>query len=345
MNVILRAGQLDKESVPLLSLLQKQLSVAIDRRRMDWLYRLCPHGEAKVWVAEEEDSGRLVGAAAVFPRRINLAGSTGNGFVLGDFCVSADHRSLGLAIRLQRKCLESVQDGTFAAGYDLPGKSMMAVYSRLGSPPGGEMVRMVKLLRADGKIAGKVKSKILARALSNAANAVLAFQRGSSPQRKSGASFELQQGRCGEEYTDLAHSVGARLGVCVDRSAEYLNWRYFDHPHQKYEILAARRQGRLVGYVTFQQEGIKACIVDWFGREPGDLHRDLLRGMMTLVKSRGCESIQGHVLASHPYRSDLQSLGFRPRESSPVVFLGPPAQQSATTGNNNWLLMDGDREG
>ena len=339
MKVILRPGELDNDTAPLLTLLQEQLSPLIDRRRFDWLYRQCPHGVATVWVAEESGSGKLVGAATVFPRRVHFDGSSRNGFVLGDFCVSANYRSLGLAIQLQRKCLESIRNGAFAVGFDLPSKSMLAIYRRLGSAPSGQMLRMARVLRTEGKIAAKVKSETATLILSKAANALLKLQ-GGSLEIKSGISVEIQQGRCGKEFTDLSYGVGDRLGTCVERSAEYLNWRYLDHPQRKYEILAARRQGRLEGYLTLCQEGPVATLVDWFGRDPLELRKDLIRGMLALLNTRGCESVQVAVLESHTYRGDLQSLGFRPRESSPVIFWGGAVQQP----NRNWLLMDGDRE-
>jgi hypothetical protein len=344
MKVNLRLGELDSDTAPLLRLLQEQLSPSIDRRRFDWLYRQCPHGEAIVWVAEESDSGRLVAAATVFPRKVRFGGRSENGFVLGDFCVSASYRSLGLAIQLQRKCLESIHIGAFAAGFDLPSRSMLAIYRRLGSVPGGQLVRMARVLRAEGKILAKVKSKTAARVLGKAANALLKLQ-GGSLRIQSGISVEIQQGRCGQEFTDLWNGVGDRLGTCVERSAEYLNWRYLDHPQQKYEILAARRQGRLEGYLTLCQESAVATVVDWFGREPAEVRNDLIRGMIVLLKTRQCESVQAAVLESHRYRADLQSLGFRPRESSSVVFFGAAVQRPKSKGENgNWLLMDGDRE-
>src|SRR5260370_16749452 len=123
------------------------------------------------------------------------------------------------------------------------------------------MVRMVKLLRADGKIAVKVKLRTVASLLSGIANLVLRVQHG-SPRRQSGVSFEVQEGRCGQEYTDLARSVQGRLGICVDRTAEYLNWRYLDHPHEKYEILAARRKGRFEWHVAFPPESTRAEVLN-----------------------------------------------------------------------------------
>src|SRR5260370_26047075 len=124
------------------------------------------------------------------------------------------------------------------------------------------MVRMVKLLRADGKIAVKVKLRTVASLLSGIANLVLRVQHG-SPRRQSGVSFEVQEGRCGQEDTDLARSVQGRLGICVDRTAEYLNCRYLDHPHEKYEILAAGRNGQVEGGEAFLQVRRRATGFAW----------------------------------------------------------------------------------
>jgi len=344
MSHVLRVGELKTEAAALLSLLQTNLSPFIDGGRMDWLYRLGPHGEAKVWVAVEESTGRLVGAASVFPRKLYLNGELVNGFVLGDFCVAKEHRSMGLALRLQRKCLEYVQDGRFAAGYDLPSKSMLAIYQRIGMKAEGSMVRMVKLLRADEKIAARVSFGPAAKVMSGAVNSVLALGKFALRLRTS-AELKLQQGKCQKEFTELANSIGNRLGTCVDRSAEYLNWRFLSHPQHKYEILTARYHGKLAGYLVFFQEGKKAAVADWFCQEPRKLRKDLIRGLVKLLNARGCESVHAAVLADHAYYSDLLSLGFRPRESSSVIFLRPNGEANAAAGNTNWLLMDGDREG
>jgi GNAT superfamily N-acetyltransferase len=344
MSVILRAGDLDRDAAPLLKLLQVQLSGSMDLSRFDWLYRKCPHGNAQVWLAAEADSGRLVGSAAVFPRKINLPQGESQGFVLGDFCVSAAQRSLGLAIRLQRKCLETVQNGTFSAGFDLPSRTMLAVYRRLGLVPRMELIRMVKLLRADRKIASKIKNKTVSRVLGGAANTLLALNPRSS-RMKSGVTIATQEGRCSEEYTALSREVGGRLGICVDRSADYLNWRYFEHPYNKYEFLAARYRGQLKGYLVFLEDDAKATIVDWFGHENRDLRMDLIRCLVVLLKQRGCESVQASILASHPCCEELKALGFRFRDSSPLISLRQTGRKPGSEdGNENWLLMDGDRE-
>jgi len=338
-KLVVRPAEWENDSGPLLKLLQEQLSPSIDRRRFDWLYKLCPSGEARVWVAVDPHSGKLAGAAAAFPRRIRVGDRVEAGCVFGDFCVSPEHRSLGPAIQLQRKCLDSVVNGEFAAAYDLPSANMLAVYRRLGTAPGGQLVRMTKLLRSNAKIATKVKPRLLAQGLSVAANAVLSLKRGSQ-QSRAGATLQKHTGRFGSEFTDLALRIGNRLGNCVERSAEYLNWRYADHPQQQYEVLTAHRHGLLEGYLIFQIRGTDANVVDWFG-DPADLRADLVRGLISASQSRKFEAIHFPILSSHQVFDELIALGFRPRESSPVVFVRPA---DAPQTNTAWLLLDGDRE-
>jgi hypothetical protein len=342
-KLVVRPADWESDSAPLLKLLQEQLSPSIDQRRFDWLYKLCPSGEARVWVAMDPDSGKLAGAAAAFPRRIRIGDRIELGCVFGDFCVSPEHRSLGPAIQLQRKCLDSVMNGEFTAAYDLPSASMLAIYRRLGAAPGGQLVRMTKLLRSNAKIATKVKPKLLAQGLSVAANAVLSLKRGSL-QSRTRATLQKHTGRFGSEFTDLASRIGSRLGRCVERSAEYLNWRYADHPQQQYEVLTARRQGLLEGYLVFQVRGTDASVVDWFG-DPADLRADLVRGLILALQSGESEAIHVPVLSSHPLSDELIALGFRPRESSPVVFVEPKlGHANGIQRNTAWLLLDGDRE-
>jgi hypothetical protein len=222
---------------------------------------------------------------------------------------------------------------------------MMAVYHRIGLHAESSLVRMVKLLRADEKIAAKVPIKALARVMSGVVNPFLAA-RPFSLRLRSGVEVALHQGRCGQEFTELAQSIGEGLGTRVDRSAEYLNWRFLDHPKLQYHTLTARHRGKLEGYLVFSQEGARTTVVDWLSREPGDLRNDLVRGLVQLLRSQGCESVQAAVLAGHPYQNDLQSLGFRPRESAPVIFIRPNREGSPSkAASGNWFLMDGDREG
>jgi hypothetical protein len=276
------------------------------------------------------------------------------GCVLGDFCIHPDHRSLGPAVQLQRATLAGMQEAGFEIGYDFPSASMLGVYHRLGIRPRDLFVRMAKPLRANRRIGARVKSRIAARGASAVANAVLS-SRDVLLRPSDIAEIELHEGPCGREFTDLAERVGASLGNCIERSADYLNWRFMKHPRQHYELLAARVEGSLAGYLISGSEETGARIVDWFGAAPDrpakagaangraaeNVRRDLMIAAINHLREADFETISFPLLASSPWLRELESLGFRARESRPVMMLeGPHAASPA----GSWLLFDGDRE-
>ena len=221
---------------------------------------------------------------------------------------------------------------------------MVAIYKRMGVEPMARLVRMAKPLRADRKVRERVKNPVLARGVSAAANKILALSdRG---MKKNGQwTLSLLQGPCGDAFTALSQSASLSSGVCTDRKADYLNWRYLQHPSVKYEILTAHRDGTLQGYLIFTNKDENASIVDWFGLDNAEMLQNLVRGAVTLLRERGAMTLSASLLQSHPRVALLKKLGFRERESRPVILQGPPASTgSGGKARPHWFLMDGDRE-
>ena len=198
-----------------------------------------------------------------FPRRVYLDGHEQMSWVLGDFCINDAYRTLGPALMLQRACLAELDSGAASFCYDFPSSVMMAVYKRLQITPSGYVVRMAKPLRVDRRMKAVIKIPIVNRALSSAGNVLLRLSN-----RKltgdSGLEMALYRGDCGREFSDLARKIGNRYGACVQRSAEYLNWRYVNNPLYQYELFTVRRGGALLGYVVFLQDGEDAILADLF---------------------------------------------------------------------------------
>jgi hypothetical protein len=244
-------------------------------------------------------------------------------------------------VQLQRACLADMDSGSLALGYDFPSASMLAVYKRLRVEPSERMVRLALPLRADRKIAEKVKVLPVARGLSATANLLLRL-RGPSRRGKSSAEISCQEESCGEEFSLLAKQVSECYGVCVERAADYLNWRFLAHLHSRHEMLTARREGDLVAYLIFTQTDEDASIVDLFGFEDTEVLGSLVAHAVDLLRQRGVFTVSASVLASHPRRALFESLGFRARESVPVLLYG--AGKNLAGANPSWFLMDGDRD-
>jgi GNAT superfamily N-acetyltransferase len=339
----IRPADLKLDRALLTDLLTGNLNPSAGGPRFDWLYLENPHGLAQAWIAVEGGTGKGVGAAAAFPHKLMVGDSIRLGYVLGDFCIHPQHRSLGLALQLQRACLEQLGLPCSCSTYDFPSERMMAIYRRMQIAPLCRMVRWSKPLRADRKIGELGMPSALARILAAPINKLLEWKDVASVSN-GGWTITEHRGNCGEEFTQLAHTVGSRYGTCVERSSEYLNWRYLRHPLVHYEVLTARRGRDLMGYVVFSHSEQDAKIVDLFGFSNTAMWTALVTQVVARLRARAIVTLSVPALATNPWTGVLKERGFYPREQAPVVICRPGSIAAGGDMASPWYLTDGDRE-
>lgn len=341
---LVRPAQVDGERAALTAFLSTHLSPEATDERYEWLYQKNPAGMARVWVACDAEAGQIVGVSAAFPRQIQCHGKEVRGYVLGDFCIHPDYRSLGPALTLQRSTLENLSREGARFVFDFPSTSMLAIYKRLRIEPQESTIRFAKPLRADRQIQKRIPAKAAGAALAVAANAALRL-RDAGLGRSSEWTITEATVPCGEEFTQAFRQWAPRMGICVDRSAEYLNWRFFQHPQRRYHFLTARKDGRLCGYLIYDWAGEDATVVDLFAEE-AQVSRALLVETIAMTRSCGVHTLSAPFLESHSAREIFEDCGFQPRESSPVVVLSLPWNTSDAGGQvaDPWYLTHGDRE-
>jgi hypothetical protein len=345
MTISVRPANLESDRERIISTLFRCLTPLSDSRRFNWLYRGNPQGEPRVWLAIDTDDGATVGMGSAFPRGVFIGDREELAWVLGDFCLQQEYRSLGPALKLQRTCFSEAESQRVAFCYDFPSTSMMSIYKRLHITPFGRMLRLAKPLRADRKIGELLGNSRLSRRLSAPANLLLSLS-----SRKTGRDRTLttciHEGNCDQEFSALARKIAGRYGVCIQRSAEYLNWRYLANPLYPYELLTARRRGALLAYAIFSQPDETGTLVDLFGLDDPGIMSTLIDSLVVLLRERGAISVSAAILDSHPWVPLLQQLGFRTREASPVVVYPPLRSPSAPNGlvGANFLLIHGDRD-
>jgi len=345
MTIRIRRLELQKDRDVLIEFLFRHLTPLSDGRRFDWLYLANPSGKAQVWAAEDSRTGAMVGASAVFPRALYESGRERMGFVLGDFCIHPAYRSLGPAVLLQRTSIEEMSFSNQMLGYDLPGVKMMAVQRRLGLKSTDNLARLAKPLRMDRRVSARIKMPSVAKGVSVIGNRILKLRdQMQHPAVKD--TIVQHEGPCAAEFSALAARASMSYGICVARSASYLNWRYLAHPLARFEVLTARRHGVLNGYLVMLQEGEDARIVDLFGMPDPTLLAGLILKAVQLMRERGAMTLSAPLLASHPWIALFERLGFRKRDSCPVIFYGhvQRTQKEEAGSEPCWFLMDGDRD-
>jgi hypothetical protein len=346
MTITIAKADLTRDRGLLIETLRRFLTPFSDERRFDWLYKSNPEGIARAWLAIDTLKAAVIGTAAAFPRTFYLGPNPISAWLLGDFCLDPTYRSLGPALQLQRECLRvtNSEGGIFC--YDFPNAGMVAVYKRLGFAATRKMLRFAKLLRVDRRVRAVVKVPIAQAVISAFGNTLLKFVPTHAITDLS-LDISVHEGRCGEEFSDVAYHQGSGLGVCVQRSAAYLNWRYVSHPSASYEIITARRHGKLKGYAVWTEAGEDASIVDLFGEDDPAMVKALLSEVICRLTKHPVTTLSLWLNESHPWVSACTDMGFRPRDSVPMVCVPGPAAvkfSDVRSTSTKWFLMQGDRD-
>jgi hypothetical protein len=328
--IAIREADLSRDSTAIVGVLGRYLRPETGGRRFDWLYRESPGGQARVWLVHDE--GETVGVAAAFPRLMVRPSGKQRGWVLGDFCLAPQHRSLGAALRLQRTMLEAIAPSD--PWYDFPSAAMQAVYGRLGLRSSQFIRRMVKRLRVDDKleiIPGRQFRKLVA----TPANLLLRMTEMRPDMAQ--VRVETHSGAIGDEFTSLADEIGADYGDCVYRSADHVTWRYLRHPLRSYSVLTARRGAALVAYAVVACTADEVRIADLFGHLEVPVVAALIGRIVRGAREGGALLVTAPLCPGTAPARVLRRLGFLPREAAPVIAGNGPRQPV-------FFLTDGDRE-
>jgi hypothetical protein len=208
----------------------------------------------------------------------------------------------------------------------------------------GQMLRLAKPLRVDRKVREVVSSPLLARGVSGVGNLLLA-RRGRRARRDESLAISVHRGECDAEFSALAHAMHGGDSICTQRSAAYLNWRYVSNPLVHYEILTARREGVLLACAVFTHSAEDAILVDLCGVDAAVI-ASLLDSVVDLLRQRGVMTVSAPMFATHPWVPLLQQVGFRVRETRPMVVYVPAhsAVQRSRFEETPWFCMHGDRD-
>jgi hypothetical protein len=342
-GLIVRPGDVDADRRLALEMFARYLNPLYDGARFDWVYRLNPHGLGKFWVATDPGNGTVVGIAGAFPRRVSVSGRPEVGWVLGDFCIAQAYRTIGPAVTLQRACFGEVTAGGVPFCYDFPSAGMMAVYRRLGIKPLGQMVRLVRPLRVEARLRALIGRQTLTRPLGALASLFLA-PRGRRKAGVPGLEITLRSEPFDDEFTAFYRRYAEGRALTIERSAEYLNWRYLANPLHRHEVMTARQARRLAGYAVFGQDDDVMTLVDVFTGGGGETFAELIRRLVVLSWQRGLEATSMTLLESSPWIQDLKRAGFKERETNPVIVYASPKASPEVGDERAWHLLQGDRD-
>lgn len=303
--------------------------------RFAWAYLANPAGVARVWGAEAD--GRLVGMAAVFPRRLRLAaGQDVVAWTTGDLSVDPVYRRQGIAQALREETRRAVNRGDAACLLTMPNEAASRVHDRVGFTHLGHMQRLVRPVSAPGpRWARALTRTIVDLALRPTGGTRLATHLLAASEDEAPTLAQVET-----LYDRMSHT----LGTSLVRSAAYVEWRYLRNPRAAARLLLAFEGSRLRGYVAVVARNRSLYFRDWLADEPGVL-QGLVAEATTLAAAEGRTWLSASALKGHRDLSVLQAAGFLARGAGTAVKVYAPATEAwagVVLSPHAWYLTGGD---
>jgi hypothetical protein len=315
-------------------------------RKFAWTYEQAPAAPLRpvLLVARRGERRDVVGSAGIARREFSVGGAPAWAGLMADLAVDRDHRTLGPALSLVRRCRQVARE-QLAFVYGFPNAKAEPVFLRVGYRRLGPMTRYVRVLRHDHFAPRLVSVRLAARALGLVADAAVGARRW--PARAASlARYRLVLTDAVDERADevWAHA-SPHYGILAVRSPGYLSWRLAEHPDDRFRFawLEERRTGAARAYAAITPVRGALAVGDFLG--PPDAIGPLFEQLAGWARRQGAHSLTLRFLGDPRVSLALRRAGFQARDSSRAVVVETFEDRCARAGDAaSWYLTDADED-
>ncbi|MEK7524460.1 MAG: GNAT family N-acetyltransferase [Patescibacteria group bacterium] len=281
-----------------------------DEQFFEWQYRSNPSLDDYAFFLLEKNK-EVYGYIGMVPLDYKMGDKTARLNMYANLLVDERVRSLGLGTLLIKRAMEA---GSPAAISGYTPKSF-PIYQKLGDWRAlGNLYRYIYAFNPDA-----VK-KLLPENVP-LSQAMLGLLRGHMPPRNDRSlSFEPIT-TFDASFDEFWRRARGRYANTVERTGAYLNWRYANHPHLKYEMRVAQKDGHMVGYIIYRIERVDdfslARIVDFVGLEHTE--SNILQTFISEVANK--VDMVDFMASGQYYHESLKQLGFFNVYGTPFEYL------------------------
>jgi len=315
------------------------------RAQYEWLYRHNPFGRARCWVVVERSSGDFIKVGSYFPWPIWRGREVLMGSFGGDAATLPHWQRKGLSA-VRKEIRTSHPWSPRICTISGPNAKSRAVSQALGLGgndlgllPGG-----VAVLRGSEALGRLPLPRALRGPLGAVADGLFSVLPGRGARSLGGARSRIEPvARFTTDFDALTLEHMMFHQFWSPHNADFLNWRYLDHPTESFVAIALIEEERMRGYAVIRLAESRATLSEFVVARGRDA-RSLLRGAIGVALEAGCSYLTFFATPGFPHWGLLRRAGFLPYDSKNFAeascrSLEPDVQQM-----ENWQLLPGDRD-
>ena len=348
MTYAVRKADLERDRDTILEFWRKNHHKALDAK-YQWMYDGNPDGRAHVWILQHAESGACVGLTALFPRRIWVNDQSLLAGIAGDLLVSPDHRTLWPARLLQKSALAAAQAGIVDFVYGFPNSAAEGLVRASGYRLLGRLTQFTKVMRTAHLLTKFGLPSPLVSLIAPLVNFVLklaSIETGGTDRRyrcQEVDDFDVGLCRVWKEHQ-------SRFRISIQRSQEYLRWKYLRDPDDHHRIFSAfdADSGEPKAFIVYRSEDNRLDIREYVVGSDKDAGTAVIADFFRRARAAGVDSVSFTIVETARIAHEMRGLGFLRGSRGRNAYLYCPehlGEMRRVLGDvDNWWLVASDED-
>lgn len=303
------------------SIWSESLPLLDTKKRIGWAYEENICGKAQMWLLKYKTTGEYFGCSALLPRYFFVNGKKMQGALIADTAVKKKYRALGPALNLHKEIIKSSQD--FGLIMAFPNREVQAVIKMVGFKKMKNLINNIKIIKSITIIERKIKNPFIFKVLLPLVPIVdfglmLLDFRIVSGKKFTGCHIENFDKR----FDDIWEKFSRKFDFIIDRSSNYLNWRYRRNPRKNYNIyvLYERDSPNLLGYIIYYIEDNWVYVDDFLWLEESLKLENLLSLFISTMRKKDVKLICFEFIDNSLIQKSFKRMRFFKMKSTHPIF-------------------------
>ncbi|MCR9259301.1 MAG: GNAT family N-acetyltransferase [Pseudomonadaceae bacterium] len=319
------------------------------RAAYDWMYLKNPYGRALAWIVEENATGEIVKTGAKYPWPIWRDNQAVPGAVSGDSATVPRWQRSGLS-SIRRDVRYSHESHGKVCSISGPNEGSRTVSNKagqadqiLGCLRGGLFLLDARILLQDQapQVPNVVRS--IAGISANALHSlwpkpVLRTSQGTDYRLDNVSSFS-------SDIDDITLKTMAFKGYWCPHNAEFLNWRYLEHPLETYQGFVLSKKDTPLAYSVLRMGGAQVTLSEFAApQDDPSVAGELLRRSIEVARQAGAGYLNFFGPPAWPHWDLFKNAGMLPYKTNNWFEASYPDDAEGALDFNNWQVTPGDRD-